>query len=43
MRILLFGFDEFGEKVAKYLGKKNLKIIVFDENEEKKQKKIFLM
>ncbi|QCT94980.1 hypothetical protein FE773_07185 [Caminibacter mediatlanticus TB-2] len=41
MRILLFGFDEFGEKVAKYLGKKNLKIIVFDENEEKKAKENF--
>ncbi len=41
MRILLFGFDDFGEKVAKYLGKKELTVVVFDEEEEKKAKNSF--
>jgi len=41
MRILLFGFDDFGEKVAKYLGKKELTVVVFDEEEEKKAKSSF--
>ena len=36
MRIVLFGFDDFGEDVAKSLGKKNLTVVVFDEEEEKK-------
>jgi len=38
MKIILFGFDDFGEKVASYLEKKNLEIIVFDELEFKKAK-----
>ncbi len=38
MKTVLFGFDDFGEKVAKYLGKKELTIVVFDEEEEKKAK-----
>ena len=41
MKILLFGFDDFGEKVAKYLGKKELTVVVFDEEEEKKAKNSF--
>ena len=41
MRILLFGFDDFGEKVAKYIGKKELTVVVFDEEEEKKAKNSF--
>ncbi len=38
MRTVLFGFDEFGEIVASYIGKKELSIIVFNEEEEKKAK-----
>jgi len=38
MKILLFGYDDFGEKVASYLEKKNLEIIVFDEKELEKAK-----
>jgi Trk K+ transport system NAD-binding subunit len=38
MKIILFGFDDFGEKVASYLEKKNLEVIVFDEIEYKKAK-----
>jgi len=38
MRILLFGFDEFGEDVAQFLGKRNLTIVVFNDEEEKKAK-----
>ena len=38
MRTILFGFDEFGEKVAAAIGKKELSIIVFNEEEEKKAK-----
>ncbi|WP_457562027.1 potassium channel family protein [Caminibacter pacificus] len=38
MRVLLFGFDDFGEKVASYIEKKNLEIIVFDEKEYEKAK-----
>ena len=39
MRIVIFGFDDFGEKVAKTIGKKELSIVVFNENEEKRAKK----
>jgi len=39
MRTVIFGFDDFGEKVAKTLGKKELSIVVFNENEEKRAKK----
>ena len=38
MRTVLFGFDDFGEKVAKYIGKKELRIVVFNDEEEKKAK-----
>jgi len=38
MRIALFGFDDFGEDVAKSLGKRNLTVVVFNEEEEKKAK-----
>jgi len=38
MRTVLFGFDGFGEIVASYVGKKELSIVVFDEEEEKKAK-----
>lgn len=38
MKTVLFGFDDFGEKVALYLGKKDLTIVVFNEEEEKKAK-----
>ena len=38
MRVVLFGFDDFGEKVAKYLGKKELRVVVFNEDEEKRAK-----
>jgi len=38
MRTVLFGFDDFGEKVAKYLGKKELIVVVFSEEEEKRAK-----
>jgi len=42
MRTVIFGFDDFGEKVAESLGKKNLSIVVFNENEEKRaQKKLY--
>ena len=38
MRTILFGFDDFGEKVAKFLGKKDLMVVVFDDEEEKRAK-----
>ena len=38
MRTVLFGFDDFGEIVASYIGKKELSIVVFNEEEEKKAK-----
>ncbi|NPA12012.1 MAG: TrkA family potassium uptake protein [Epsilonproteobacteria bacterium] len=41
MRVMLFGFDEFGERVAEYLGKKDLSVVVFDDNEEKRAKNRF--
>jgi len=34
MRIAIFGFDDFGERVAKYLGKRDIIIVVLDEKEE---------
>ena len=36
MRIALFGFDDFGEDVAKSIGKKNLTVVVFNDEEGKK-------
>ena len=41
MRTMLFGFDEFGEIVASYIGKKELSVIVFNEEEEKRAKDKF--
>ena len=41
MRTVLFGFDEFGEIVASYIGKKELSVIVFNEEEEKRAKDKF--
>ncbi len=41
MRTALFGFDEFGEIVASYIGKKELSVIVFNEEEEKRAKDKF--
>ena len=38
MRTVLFGFDDFGEMVASSIGKKELSIIVFNEDEEKRAK-----
>ncbi len=38
MKVILFGFDDFGEKVASYIEKKNLEVIVFDELEYEKAK-----
>jgi Trk K+ transport system NAD-binding subunit len=34
MRIAIFGFDDFGERVARFLSKKDLIIVVLDEKEE---------
>ncbi len=34
MRIAIFGFDDFGERVARFLNKKDIIIIVLDEKEE---------
>ncbi|GAX87518.1 conserved hypothetical protein [Lebetimonas natsushimae] len=41
MKIAIFGFNKFGEKIASTLKKQNVIIIVFDENEEKKAKEKF--
>ncbi len=38
MKILLFGFDDFGERVAKFIGKKDLTVVVLDEKEEERAK-----
>ncbi|MEO1928520.1 MAG: NAD-binding protein [Nautiliaceae bacterium] len=34
MRIAIFGFDDFGERVARFLNKKDTIIVVLDEKEE---------
>ena len=36
MRIAIFGFDDYGEKIASFLNKKDLVIVVLDEKEEVK-------
>jgi len=41
MKTVLFGFDDFGEKVAKSLGKRELTVVVFNEEEEKRAKDKF--
>jgi voltage-gated potassium channel len=38
MKIALFGFDDFGEHVAKYLSKKDVTVVVLDDEEEKRAK-----
>ena len=38
MKIMLFGFDDFGERVATFLDKKDLIIVVLDEKEYLKAK-----
>ena len=38
MKIAVFGFDKYGEKIANVLDKKDVKIVVFDDNEEKRAK-----
>ena len=34
MRIAIFGFDDFGEQVARFLNKKDIVVVVLDEKEE---------
>ncbi|WP_024790497.1 MULTISPECIES: potassium channel family protein [unclassified Lebetimonas] len=41
MKIAIFGFDKYGEKIAATLKKSNVIIVVFDENEEQKAKEKF--
>ena len=41
MKTVLFGFDDFGEKVANQLGKRELTVVVFNEEEEKRAKNKF--
>jgi len=41
MKTVLFGFDDFGEKVAKSLGKRELTVVVFSKEEEKRAKDKF--
>lgn len=36
MKVVLFGFDDFGERVAKFIEKKDLVVVVLDEKEEVK-------
>ena len=38
MKVVVFGFDDFGERVASFLGKKDLIIVVLDEKEYLKAK-----
>ena len=41
MRVAIFGFDKYGEKIATVLKKSDVLIITFDETEEKKAKEKF--
>ena len=34
MRMAIFGFDDFGEQVARFLNKKDIIVVVLDEKEE---------
>jgi len=36
MKVVLFGFDDFGERVAKFIEKKDLVVVVLDKKEEVK-------
>ena len=38
MKIALFGFDDFGERVASFIEKRELIVVVLDEKEEQKAK-----
>ena len=38
MKVVLFGFDDYGEKIAEAIEKKNIKIVVFNTEEEQKAK-----
>ena len=38
MRIAIFGFDDFGEQIAKFLNKKDIVVVVLDETEKVKAK-----
>jgi voltage-gated potassium channel len=38
MKIAIFGFDKFGEKISSTLKKQNVLIVVFDKEEEKRAK-----
>ena len=34
MKVVVFGFDDFGERVASFLHKKDVLVVVLDEEEE---------
>lgn len=38
MKIVLFGFDDYGEKIAKVIEKKDIKVVVFNSEEEQRAK-----
>ena len=38
MKVVLFGFDDYGEKVAEVIEKKDIKIVVFNKEEEERAK-----
>jgi voltage-gated potassium channel len=38
MKVALFGFDDFGERVSEFLSKREVLVVVFDEEEEKRAK-----
>ncbi|MEO1958203.1 MAG: NAD-binding protein [Nautiliaceae bacterium] len=38
MKVVLFGFDDFGERVSEFLSKRDVLVVVFDEEEEKRAK-----
>ena len=38
MKIVLFGFDDYGEKIAKVIEKKDIKVVVFNSEEKQRAK-----
>ena len=38
MKVVLFGFDDFGERVSEFLSKRDVLVVVFDKEEEKRAK-----
>jgi len=38
MKIVLFGFDDYGEKIAQVIEKKDIKVVVFNSEEEQRAK-----